>query len=93
MASKTPTIPLSETYGDIAREVARVPLEMPARVPWLIALILSLALLSLFLASVTPQQACEAFARHRLAGRQGQNGKQGPVLLAIDRNCLALRTR
>jgi Ni/Fe-hydrogenase subunit HybB-like protein len=53
MASKTPVIPLTETYRDISREVARIPLHMPARVPWLIALILSLALLSLFLASIT----------------------------------------
>ena len=53
MASRTPVIPLSETYRDITREVARVPLRMPARVPWLIAFILSLALLSLFLASIT----------------------------------------
>ena len=33
MASKTPLIPLSETYRDITREVARVPLQMPARIP------------------------------------------------------------
>ena len=53
MASKTPVIPLSESFRDITREVARIPLHMPARIPWLIAFILSLALLSLFLASIT----------------------------------------
>src|SRR3954447_192676 len=53
MPSKTPVIPLSESFRDITREVARVPLKMPARIPWLIAFILSLALLSLFLASIT----------------------------------------
>ena len=53
MASKTPIIPLSETLRDITTEVARVPLSMPARIPWLIALTLSLALLALFLASIT----------------------------------------
>src|SRR4029078_10978063 len=53
MASRTPAIPLSETYRGITTEVARVPLQMPARVPWMLALILSLALLALFLASVT----------------------------------------
>ncbi|HET7280988.1 MAG TPA: molybdopterin oxidoreductase, partial [Sphingomicrobium sp.] len=53
MASKTPALPLNETFREITREVARVPLQMPARIPWLIALILSLALLSLFLASIT----------------------------------------
>ena len=53
MASKTPAIPLSDTYREITRDVARIPLQMPARIPWLIALILSLALLALFLASIT----------------------------------------
>src|SRR5689334_22440216 len=53
MASKTPAIPLSDTYREIERDIARVPLDMPARIPWLIALILSLALLALYLASVT----------------------------------------
>ena len=53
MASRTPAIPLSDTYREITRDVARIPLQMPARIPWLIALILSLALLALFLASIT----------------------------------------
>ena len=49
MASRTARIPSTRSLRDITREVARVPLQMPARMPWLIALILSLALLSLFL--------------------------------------------
>jgi Ni/Fe-hydrogenase subunit HybB-like protein len=53
MASRYGPLPLDESLRDITTEVARVPLQMPARVPWLIALILSLALLSLFLASIT----------------------------------------
>jgi len=53
MASDTRALPLSESFRDITREVGRVPLHFPARVPWLIAMILSLALLSLFLASIT----------------------------------------
>jgi hypothetical protein len=53
MASRTPALPLNESLGGITREVARVPLQFPARVPWLIALILSLALLAMFLGSVT----------------------------------------
>jgi len=53
MASRTPVLPLNQSLRDITTDVARIPLRMPARVPWLIALILSLALLSLFLASIT----------------------------------------
>ena len=53
MASKTPVLPVNESLRDITTEVARVPLQMPARIPWLIAFILSLALLALFLASAT----------------------------------------
>ena len=53
MASRTPTLPLDQSLSDITREVGRVPLQFPARVPWLIAMIISLALLALFLASVT----------------------------------------
>jgi Ni/Fe-hydrogenase subunit HybB-like protein len=53
MASKTPVLPLDQSLRDITTDIARVPLKMPARIPWLIAFILSLALLALFLASVT----------------------------------------
>jgi Ni/Fe-hydrogenase subunit HybB-like protein len=53
MASDVRTLPLDQSLHDVTREVARVPLHFPARVPWLIALILSLSLLALFLASVT----------------------------------------
>lgn len=53
MATRVGPLPLNESLRDITTEVARVPLQMPARVPWLIAFILSLALLSLFLASIT----------------------------------------
>jgi len=53
MASKTPVLPLDQSLRDITTDIARVPLKMPARTPWLIAFILSLALLALFLASVT----------------------------------------
>jgi molybdopterin-containing oxidoreductase family membrane subunit len=53
MPSDTRALPLSESLGDITREVGRVPLHFPARIPWLVAFVLSLALLSLFLASVT----------------------------------------
>jgi molybdopterin-containing oxidoreductase family membrane subunit len=53
MATRTPVIPLDESLRDVTREVGRVPLQFPARIPWLIAMILSLALLGLFLASVT----------------------------------------
>jgi Ni/Fe-hydrogenase subunit HybB-like protein len=53
MASRTPALPLDQSLSDVTRDVARVPLQFPARVPWLIAMILSLALLALFLASVT----------------------------------------
>ena len=48
MASRTPAIPLSDTYREITRDVARIPFTMPARIPWLIAFILSLALLALY---------------------------------------------
>jgi Ni/Fe-hydrogenase subunit HybB-like protein len=53
LASRYGPLPLDESLRDITTEVARVPLQMPARVPWLIAFILSLALLSLFLTSIT----------------------------------------
>ena len=49
----TRALPLDSRSGDITTEVGRIPLRFPARIPWLIALILSLALLSLFLASIT----------------------------------------
>ena len=67
-----PTSPATRRSRDITDEVARVPLHMPARVPWLIALILSLALLSLFLVSVTDAVR----ARRRRLGQQhpGQLG-------------------
>ncbi len=53
MASDTRALPLDQSLSDITTEVGRIPLRFPARIPWLIALILSLALLSLFLASIT----------------------------------------
>ncbi|MGN6588742.1 MAG: NrfD/PsrC family molybdoenzyme membrane anchor subunit [Sphingomicrobium sp.] len=53
MATRLGPLPVKESLRDITAEVARVPLQMPARVPWLIALILSLALLALFLGSIT----------------------------------------
>ena len=54
MASRTPPIlPLDQSLHDVSEEVGRVPLRFPAKVPWLVALILSLALLALFMASVT----------------------------------------
>ncbi len=53
MASRTPILPLDQSLRDVTREVGRVPLRFPARVPWIIAMVLSLALLGLFLASVT----------------------------------------
>jgi Ni/Fe-hydrogenase subunit HybB-like protein len=45
-------LPLNDTFRSITEDVARVPLRFPARVPWLIAMALSLALVGLFLASV-----------------------------------------
>ena len=46
-------LPLDETLHGITEDVARVPLRFPARVPWTIAFVLSLALVGLFLVSVT----------------------------------------
>jgi len=45
-------LPLDDTLRGITEDVARVPLRFPARVPWLIAMALSLALVGLFLVSV-----------------------------------------
>lgn len=54
MASTSPPIlPLDQSLHDVSVEIGRVPLRFPARVPWLIALLFSLALLLLFVVSVT----------------------------------------
>jgi molybdopterin-containing oxidoreductase family membrane subunit len=46
-------LPLDETLHEISVEVGRVPLRFPARVPWAIAMVLSLMLVGLFLVSIT----------------------------------------
>jgi molybdopterin-containing oxidoreductase family membrane subunit len=48
-----PILPLDQSLHDVSVEIGRVPLRFPARVPWLIAMIFSLALLLLFFVSVT----------------------------------------
>jgi Ni/Fe-hydrogenase subunit HybB-like protein len=53
MATRTPALPLDQSLHDITTDIGRIPLRFPARIPWLIAFILSLALLTLFLASIT----------------------------------------
>lgn len=46
-------LPLDDTLHDITTDVARIPLQMPARIPWLIAFIGALALLGMFFISIT----------------------------------------
>jgi molybdopterin-containing oxidoreductase family membrane subunit len=46
-------LPLDETLHEISVDVGRVPLRFPARVPWAIAMVLSLMLVGLFLVSIT----------------------------------------
>lgn len=54
MASTSPPVlPLDQSLHDVTVEVGRVPLRFPARTPWLIAMLLALALLALFFASIT----------------------------------------
>ncbi|HEX5183467.1 MAG TPA: molybdopterin oxidoreductase, partial [Allosphingosinicella sp.] len=48
-----PALPLDQSLHDVTEEIGAVPLRFPAKVPWRIALILSLCLLGLFFTSVT----------------------------------------